>query len=65
MGTRSRGKRDRGETYRVGTGSGLTGVVSERVLTEREKAEYDHPNHRLELKVKLAIVSVYVVGGVL
>ena len=33
MGTRSRGKREQGETYRVGTGSGLTGVVSERVLT--------------------------------
>ena len=33
VGTRTRGKRERGETYRVGTRSELTGVVSEWVLT--------------------------------
>ena len=33
MGTRTRGNEYKGETYRVRTGSELTGVVSERVLT--------------------------------
>ena len=33
VGTRMRGEQERGETYQVGTGSELTGVVSERVLT--------------------------------
>ena len=33
MGTRTRGNKYEGETYRVRTGSELTGVVSERVLT--------------------------------
>ena len=32
-GTKTRGNENEGETYRVRTGSELTGVVSERVLT--------------------------------
>ena len=33
MGTKMRGNENKGESYRVRTGSELTGVVSERVLT--------------------------------
>ena len=34
MGTKTRGNKNEGETYRVRTGSELAGVVSERVLTQ-------------------------------
>ena len=34
MGTKTRGNENKGESYRVRTGSELTGVVSERVLTK-------------------------------
>ena len=39
VGTRTRGKREHGETYRVRTGSGLTGVVSEQFLTVDQDQE--------------------------
>ena len=50
-----RGKRERGETYRVGTGSGLTGVVSERILTNRMFSASSERDPMIDTSVILAI----------